>query len=233
MIFAGDEIGNQIYSHGVYEPSTASLIRKLLDKETVFFDIGAHVGQYTLIAAPLADQVHCFEPMPWIYKILASNITRNKLANVIPNPCGVMDYTGLAEVWEGPRENSGSGSFLRIPGFYEHSYSVECVTLDDYCKDKGLNLTPRKLLIKMDVERTELNVLRGAVEVFQYEPTAIVEFNDWSDDLEEIVRFFEEKKYTLRAISDSGLQRDFTIGQLFPQRRQSMAVNILAEPPQA
>jgi FkbM family methyltransferase len=233
MTFVGDEIGNQIYTCGLYETATANLVRTLLDKETTFFDIGAHIGQYTLIAAHLADQVHCFEPMPWIYKILKSNIERNKLTNVISNPCGVMDYAGFAEVWEGPKENSGSGSFLRIPGFYDHSYSVECVTLDAYCERKGLKLSPRKVLIKMDVERTELNVLHGAVGVFQYEPTAIVEFNDWSDDLEKIVRFFEERKYTLRAIYDSELQHNFTIGQLFPQRRQSMAVNILAEPPRA
>jgi hypothetical protein len=43
-------------------------------------------------------------------------------------------------------------------------------------------LTPRRVLIKMDVERVELKVLRGAVGVFQYEPTVIVEFNDWSED---------------------------------------------------
>jgi len=82
----------------------------------------------------------------------------------------------------------------------------------------------------MDVERVELKVLRGAVGVFQYEPTVIVEFNDWSEDLDEIVRFFENKRYSLRAISDSGLKQ-FTVDELFPRRRRSMAVNILAEPP--
>ncbi len=229
--FVGDVVGDQIYTCGISEPATVRLLVKLVDKDTVFFDVGAHVGQYTLVAAPLAREVHCFEPMPWIYDILQSNVRRNKLTNVIPNPSGVMDYTGFADVWEGPKENSGSGSFLRIPGFYEHSYSVECVTLDRYCEAKGLALAGRRLLVKIDVERAELQVLRGAVGLFQYEPTVIVEFNDWSTDLEEIVRFFEERKYSLQAISDFGLQRSFSIGELFPQRRQSKAVNILAEPP--
>jgi FkbM family methyltransferase len=147
--------------------------------------------------------------MPWIYKILQSNIRRNKLTNVIPNSSGVMDYTGSADVWQGPKDNSGSGSFLRIPGVHEHSYSVDCVTLDRYCEARGLSLAPRKLLIKIDVERTELKVLRGAVRIFHYEPTVIVEFNDWSDDLEEIVHFFAKRKYSLQAILDSGLQHGF------------------------
>jgi FkbM family methyltransferase len=121
-------IGDKIYTRGIYEPATVGLISKLLDKETGFFDIGAHIGQYTLVAAPLAREVHCFQAMPWIYKILQSNIRRNKLTNVIPNSSGVMDYTGSADVWQGPKDNSGSGSFLRIPGVHGHSYSVDCVT---------------------------------------------------------------------------------------------------------
>jgi hypothetical protein len=47
--FVGDEIGNRIYTCGEYEPGTVRLVRQLLDKETVFFDIGAHIGQYTLL----------------------------------------------------------------------------------------------------------------------------------------------------------------------------------------
>lgn len=46
--FVVDEIGDKIYTRGIYEPATVRLISKLLDKETVFFDIGAHIGQYTL-----------------------------------------------------------------------------------------------------------------------------------------------------------------------------------------
>ena len=228
--FIGDDAGDQIYTYGIYEPATVRLVSERLDKETVFFDIGAYVGQYTLMAAPLTREVYCFEPMPWIYKILQSNVKRNKLNNVTANPVGIMDYRGSAEVWEGPKENTGSGSFLRIPGFYEQSHSVECVTLDWYCEARRLALTPRRVLIKMDVERVELKVLRGAVGVFQYEPTVIIEFNDWSEDLDEIVRFFENKRYSLWAISDSGLKQ-FTVDELFPRRRRSMAVNILAEPP--
>jgi hypothetical protein len=94
-------------------------------------------------------------------------------------------------------------------------------------------LAPRKILIKIDVERTELNVLRGAVKLFDYKPTVIVEFNDWSDDLEKMVRFVEERKYILQTISDSGLRSGFSIDELFPQRRQSNYVNILAKPPEA
>jgi hypothetical protein len=48
--FVGDEIGDKIYTRGIYEPATVRLISKLFDKETGFFDIGAHIGQYTLVS---------------------------------------------------------------------------------------------------------------------------------------------------------------------------------------
>lgn len=232
-VFLGDVIGDQIYSYGIFEPETVHLLGALLDKDTVFFDVGAHIGQYTLMAACFAREVHSFEPMPWIYDILESNIKTNTLTNVVANPIGIMDYTGRADVWEGPEENSGSGSFLRIPDYYVRSHPVDCTTLDLYCETRDLHLRSRKILIKIDAERAELNVLRGAVRLFGYEPTFIVEFNDWSDDLEDIVRLFEERKYSLHAISYSGLQNGFTIEELFPQRRQSKYVNVLAKPPQA
>lgn len=231
-VFVGDEIGNQIYSYGIFEPETIRVVNTLLDKDTVFFDIGAHIGEYTLIAASLAREVHSFEPMPWIYKILESNITNNMPTNVTPNPVGVMDYTGTADIWEGSEDNSGSGSFMRIPGYYEGRFhSVDCTTLDRYCETRDLCLKSRKILVKLDVERAELNVLRGAVGLFRYEPSFIVEFNDWSDDLDEIVRFFEERHYSLQAISHSGLQKGFAVEKAFPQRRLSKYVNVLAEPP--
>lgn len=89
-----------------------------------------------------------------------------------------MDYTGLVGSLGGVQRKYDRGSCLHIPGVYDHSYSVDCVILDEYSKARGLTLTPRKLLIKMDIERPELNVLRGAVGVFEYEQTVIVEFND-------------------------------------------------------
>lgn len=228
--FIGDTVGDEIYISGISERLVVRTLADLLNKQTLFFDIGAHVGQYTLAAAPLAREVHCFEPMPWIYRMLESNIRRNKLKNVIANRNGVRDYTGLAAIWEGPRENSGNGSFLRIPEYYKNSYPVECVTLDDYCEAKGLTPEVGKLVIKIDVERAELEVLRGAAWLFRYQPSIIVEFNDWNTDLEEIVSFFGDKNYTLRMISDQGFEPFPGLEEVFPQRRRGKVVNVLAQP---
>src|SRR5258708_16661806 len=233
--FVGDEVGDVIYSYGNWESPTVRLLTKLLEAtETVFFDVGAHIGLYTLAAASLAREVHSFEPMPWVYRVLESNVKGNKLTNVFLNPMGIRDYTGTAAVWQGPKENSGSGSFLRIQGFYDTSHSVRCVTLDQYCKDVNLDLTARKVVLKIDAERSELEVLQGAAGLFDdHQPTLIFELNDWCTDLEEIVGFFEARNYSLQTISDTELRPFTSLAEIFPERRQSKAVNMLAQPSQA
>jgi FkbM family methyltransferase len=229
QVFIGDVPGDEIYTYGVSEPATVSLIRCLLDKDTLFFDVGAHVGMYTLLAAPLAQKVYSFEPMPWIYELLESNVRYNKLNNVTIERKGARDFTGQAEIWEGPKDNSGSSSFLRIPGFYSRSYSVECVTLDSYCQASRLELRSRKVLLKIDVERAELEVLKGAVTLFEYQPSVIIEFNDWSTDLEEVVRFFHDQEYTLEAILPSGLKQ-FVLAEWLGREREDKVINVLAKP---
>jgi hypothetical protein len=97
-----------------------------------------------------------------------------------------------------------------------------------------LDLTARKVVLKIDAERSELEVLQGAAGLFDdYQPTLIFELNDWCTDLEEIVGFFEARNYSLQTISDTELRPFTSLAEIFPERRQSKAVNMLAQPSQA
>ena len=42
-------------------------------------DVGAHVGQYTLLAAGIGRTVHSFEPEPKTFAILSGNVAQNGL----------------------------------------------------------------------------------------------------------------------------------------------------------
>ena len=83
-VFVGETLGDAISTSGVFEATTARTLTDLLGADVLFFDISAHAGQYTLLAAPLAREIHCFELMPWLYEVLRSNIRRNGLANAVP-----------------------------------------------------------------------------------------------------------------------------------------------------
>src|SRR6266508_2628239 len=72
-------IGSQIVDHGYYEPATAHLVERLLRPGMVFIDVGANIGQYTLVASGsvgMSGRVHAFEPHPAMHDVLGRNVRR-------------------------------------------------------------------------------------------------------------------------------------------------------------
>lgn len=68
-----DYIGLEILKKGCYECKNIELLSGLLGAGAVFFDLGAHIGQYTLIGSRIVGEegeVHCFEPDPETFRCL-------------------------------------------------------------------------------------------------------------------------------------------------------------------
>ena len=63
----------------------------------VMFDCGAHIGEYTLVAAALVGtkgQVHAFEPDYRTFQFLEENVRMNELRQVTLNPSAVGEQSG-------------------------------------------------------------------------------------------------------------------------------------------
>ena len=73
---------------------TIEWIRSFKEK-SVFYDIGANVGVYSLYAAICCDaQVYSFEPESNNFQALMENIVTNNLQNkILPFPIGISDET--------------------------------------------------------------------------------------------------------------------------------------------
>ncbi len=67
---------------GRWEPDTFKILSALLDKDSVYVDIGAWIGPTVLYAARLCKHVYCFEPDPNAYRFLCWNVALNELHNV-------------------------------------------------------------------------------------------------------------------------------------------------------
>ena len=64
------------------EPETIKWINTF-DKDSVFFDVGANVGIYSLYSAIVKqNKVYAFEPQKVIHDLLQDNVKKNKLKNV-------------------------------------------------------------------------------------------------------------------------------------------------------
>ena len=171
-VLLADEVGEGIRRHGCTEFKTLEAITSHLSKDDIFFDLGAHIGQYTLAASPLCRGVHSFEPVPDSFKLLQRNIQANRLANVSANQCAVSDTCGEVTIYESDVDTLDRSSLRAPSGTSGRSFVVPSISIDVYATQH--KIIPA--LIKIDVEGAEIPVLRGASSLLREKhPTLIVE----------------------------------------------------------
>ena len=164
----GDYISGHILAQGYYEPEVVRVLEALLKPGSVFFDVGAHLGQYTLIASRLvgpSGQVHSFEPDPLTFRSLRGNCQRNSITNVRLTQAALSDREGTARFHFANNLDIGSNSLAECDPYNVsgRSATVRCITLDGY---RQAQATTRVDLVKMDVEGAELAALSGAAKLF-------------------------------------------------------------------
>jgi FkbM family methyltransferase len=144
---------------GTYEKEQTLAFEQLVKPGAVMFDVGAHVGYYTLLSSKLVgDQgkVVAFEAMPRNAAYLRQHVSRNRCANVEVIEGAVSKGPGTARFARGTGTGTGK---LSDGGPIE----VRTMSLDDVAAERGLSPT----FIKIDVEGAEELVLDGAARVLR------------------------------------------------------------------
>ncbi len=154
---SGEAGGASVYINRI-EPEQSSALVNTLRNGQVFFDIGANVGYYTLLAARLVGakgRVFAFEPVVRNIAYLYRHILLNGAGNVTIVPAACSDAISLETFSAG--RNFSEGHL----GEDKESYSrdpVPTVSVDEVARRAGV--WPH--VIKIDVEGGELSVLKGA-----------------------------------------------------------------------
>lgn len=207
-----DVIGYSIAVDGYYDLPTVRTIQELLKPGMTFVDVGAHVGQYSLLGSGLVGlegTVHSFEPEPETFDLLQHNVLINGLHNVHPIRCALGESLKEVELYVARPDNIGQTSLRQPNNFSGVKVRVQCQTLDSYAGEHGID---RINLIKIDVEGAELDVLMGARGVLSRNPKPhiIVEF--WEEFLQEygvscaqLAEFLRGSGYSLFWIGETGL----------------------------
>jgi FkbM family methyltransferase len=149
----------------------------LLRPGDVVWDVGAHIGFFSLLASRLvgpAGEVVAFEPVAQNRSRLKKNLSLNPVQNVSVRSEAVAAISGKAVLH--PRGSSSMWSLIQ-DGRRANGLLAVCITLDDVARETGA-----PALIKVDVEDAELDVLRGARRLLRdHRPTILVELLDPSD----------------------------------------------------
>lgn len=175
--------GIYIYRDSI-EPEFEHL-EKFLDTSGVFIDVGANSGIYAVKAAKhyFNDKgiVLAIEPFPEMVSTLFQNVKLNKLTNIrIRNFCAG-SHNGSSTFWL----NFNKPNTFSLNKMDENAapFSSVIVALDDLFEWEKLE---RLDYIKIDVEGSEKDVLKGSEKIIQkYRPIIQVEViaNDVSIDL--------------------------------------------------
>ena len=139
------------------EPWTSEWIHAMLPGKT-FWDIGANVGSYSLLAAKLGLRVVAIEPGAENYAMLCRNIELNKLGNVItPIPMAVGNATTLTNI---AYSSHVAGAAIHTLGAPDNklTHHILQITLDDLAGGFAL---PIPHYVKIDTDGGEVGVLHG------------------------------------------------------------------------
>ncbi|MCW5851733.1 MAG: FkbM family methyltransferase [Anaerolineae bacterium] len=177
----GDALQSNLY-YGLHEKPERDLVTSLLSPGAVFFDLGAHVGYYTIAAARLVGplgQVHAFEPLPSNAALLQMSCQANGFKNIRLNRIAVSDTTGQVtlQVPNPTTHGREASGFPTIMGFFQgvDSITVATTSIDEYVEAHHLQ---RIDLIKMDIEAAEVLALCGMVKTLTtLQPRILCEVN--------------------------------------------------------
>ena len=144
---------------GIYEPHIQNLIVSAIGSNAVFYDIGANVGFYSLLAARVAGagRIYAFEPLPRNLEYLNKHLEMNRVRNGTVLDVAVSDRCGESLF---SSETTGAMGSLGATG----DLRVRTVNIDALIAQQQI-ASPD--CIKMDIEGAEALALRGAESCFK------------------------------------------------------------------
>jgi len=146
--------------HPDREPAFMWVFRNELKPGMIFYDIGANVGYQTLIGAEILNGsgfVMAFEPDPRNAELLQMSITKNEYKNVSVHQVVVSDSCG--EIVFNLSDATNLSSVMKT------KHSKEEIKVETIVLERSEHTQPPNF-IKMDVEGHEVEVIRGAINMF-------------------------------------------------------------------
>jgi FkbM family methyltransferase len=160
--------GHQAMQNGSFEFEEAKLVRRYLERASVFVDVGSNLGYFTCIARQIGKYVIAVEPCNQNLDFFYMNIHANGWKDVEVFPVGLGEKPGLNTLYGW---GTGASMIRRWAGCSDSQQrTVPISTLDIVLGDR---FGGEKIVIKVDVEGLEYLVLRGAQRTLKRCPSPV------------------------------------------------------------
>jgi FkbM family methyltransferase len=211
-----EHMGSYIYWFDAYSRGEIRLIRRLLQLGQCFVDVGANIGEFTLVAAQCVGRtghVISFEPVPQIRARLKRNVALNNFSWVEIRPEALGNEAREVELFSGDYDGEfhlGLPTAFRSDERRDRIATAELVTLDEMWPELG---TAGVAGMKLDIEGGELAALKGAEGVIdRHRPWIICEIG--KDTCEaagyeagDVFAWFVRHGYSISRVDEDGRLR--------------------------
>jgi len=192
-------LGSHIYWYGYHHRWELEYLKRVLQPNMVFLDVGANQGTFTLFTAKRlsAGRVLAFEPESNMRALLVENLSLNGLDNVQCFDFGLGRRPERRELFTSGDlslnlgRNEGLFSSFRSDDRNTYVQEILVRPMDSVLSDLNVD---RVDAIKIDVEGGELDVLLGGQKTLgRWKPKLILEISDSA---------FRDAGYTKQALRD-------------------------------
>ncbi len=189
---------------GSYEYNKQRLFERTITQGSVVYDLGGHVGFYTLLASELVGptgKVFAFEPLPRNLSLLKEHLRLNQVLNVTVIEAAVSDKSGVVSFNESLTSAMGHIS-------KDGKLQVKTVVLDELILSGEI---PPPDYLKIDIEGAEVMALSGAKSILTKSHPTIFLATHGSDVHGECCRLLQSFGYHLRPIDGMKLEQSSEI----------------------
>ena len=189
------------YFEGGGEPEVQTALKKYLRPGMTFYDIGANIGFFSLLAARIVGKdgrVIAFEADPEIAARLRVHVTRNNFPAISVEEKAVWLEAGTVFFARtDPEMSPDRGLGHVVASSTVDTIQVSAVSLDEYVRT-----APAPDFLKCDVEGTEVEVFRGAQRVLREKrPTILCEMHS-DENRRVLLEEFSRCSYTCESIDE-------------------------------
>jgi FkbM family methyltransferase len=189
---------------GEQEPYKTEAILANFKKGEIFFDIGAHFGYFSAIAAHLNEgegKVFAFEPRPMNAGFFRKHMKVNGFSNVVLYQAAVGDAEG--DVMFDSAHGSATGRVTK-----DGDLKVKQVSIDRLISEGTL---PMPTFIKIDVEGGEIEVLKGLEKVIASSRPKMVVATHNPECHSFVLGFLEKHNYRYQILNPDSIKGDTEI----------------------
>ncbi len=192
-------------------------LRDELKEDSVFIDIGAHHGMFSVFSSVRCEKVYAVEPDPENLKTLNRQLEPFKNVEVkafaLSNEIGTVTFYHAAS--PGMHSIMKKGTQYKEAWVRGPSIEVPCNTIDNAFKDLD-----RIDVMKIDVEGAEHLCLMGGVELIKKHKPVILLETHRTADFEMLDEFLEKANYEALLIEPGNHQ--IQLNNLLPDKQYIM-----------